>query len=358
MAILKNDRYRFPNSFDEPLTSQQPSASIFLDIEYISNGVSYRGLNIVLDSSKVVDKVKYGIYQQGIITYVEVYSDSGWIDSNNRDITISRNYTQSVPSWWIYELGVKKGIRGVRTFNTTITTTISGTYTEYFYFINNNTRYNQFKISRVGSQTLIQYDTTNVYISAWQSTQYKTIDIGGEYQYISPLICDLILDNSSEETSYGFSIELLQSSCEKNRINKINYLSDVASVRGVLRDNSSIVNPSILIELNFGSSATPTFNYAYIPFFNRYYFITDITSVENGLWLVTMKCDVLMTYKDGILTLNGMISRQENDYNPYLIDKQVPISNDPEYSVIDYGNVVFNKEPEELHNYVMCAIRN
>ena len=44
-------------------------------------------------------------------------------------------------------------------------------------------------------------------------------------------------------------------------------------------------------------------NYVYIPDFGRYYFVTDIEIKNNGLFRISLKEDVLMSYKD-ILTNN------------------------------------------------------
>ena len=61
-----------------------------------------------------------------------------------------------------------------------------------------------------------------------------------------------------------------------------------------IKSRSSIVNPFIELKTN------PTaFNYCYIPSFNRYYYISDIT-FDSGLWLVTCRIDVLATYKTEI----------------------------------------------------------
>ena len=113
----------------------------------------------------------------------------------------------------------------------------------------------------------------------------------------------------------SFTIDLMYNGDEINKINK-SPVSRLA-LTGTLREESSIVDPVILIEYQ---GTLTNVNYAHIPEFNRWYFITDITSVRTGLWRVAMHCDVLKTYSEGILGSTGVIARQENMFNLYLDD--------------------------------------
>src|SRR5699024_8337740 len=46
---------------------------------------------------------------------------------------------------------------------------------------------------------------------------------------------------------------------------------------------------------------TKDYNYAYIPAFERYYFIENITLQSNNINVLTLKVDVLKTYENEIL---------------------------------------------------------
>ena len=109
---------------------------------------------------------------------------------------------------------------------------------------------------------------------------------------------------------------------ELNVINKT--LSSQLELDCTLRDSCNILDPSIFIRKTNadGGSAIPSYNYAYIPEFNRYYFITDITSVNNQLWRIDMHVDVLMSYKDNILAQEVYVLRNENEYNEFLPDSE------------------------------------
>lgn len=96
-------------------------------------------------------------------------------------------------------------------------------------------------------------------------------------------------------------------------------LTQIIQLGGYLREPSSIMSPVITLQ-DIPMTDIIKANYAYIDDFQRYYFITDITSERENLVRVSMKCDVLMTYAEQILENTGVIARQENEWNLYLND--------------------------------------
>lgn len=100
---------------------------------------------------------------------------------------------------------------------------------------------------------------------------------------------------------------------EKNKINKT--LETPFTLSGDLKGETSVINPVIMIE-----HGNPTgYNYAYIPEFNRYYFISEITSVRTGLWRVSMVVDVLMSFKTQIMNVPVILSdSEEHESEMYL----------------------------------------
>ena len=116
----------------------------------------------------------------------------------------------------------------------------------------------------------------------------------------------------------SFSIVFSTNARPFNRIDE--ELTTVITATGTLRDGASILNPEIEIESALTESIVGNINYAYIEVFGRYYFVTDIKTEINGLWVVSMHVDVLMTYKDAIRGQNAVVARQEEQYNMYLDD--------------------------------------
>ena len=122
-------------------------------------------------------------------------------------------------------------------------------------------------------------------------------------------------------------IRLYASQFEKNKVVKNVRNMIRGTFNGTLRERCSIIEP--VITLN-ATEEIPMYrilesNYAYIPEFNRYYFITDMEVVNNNLVTVYMRVDVLNSFSDEIKNLSVMVSRQEYIYDNSLLDDKVPI---------------------------------
>lgn len=145
-----------------------------------------------------------------------------------------------------------------------------------------------------------------------------------------------IMLEDEQEIPTSFRMSLYQMNCEKNTVDKTPYLVFVETLSGTLRESCSIVSPIITFE----SSVVPSFNYVYLPSFNRYYFVNEITNIKNGLWQVSLRCDVLTSFKDIIRSQTCIVARNEYDYNKLIKDEQrlVEDSNVFEVKTInDYG---------------------
>lgn len=110
------------------------------------------------------------------------------------------------------------------------------------------------------------------------------------------------------------NITFYKNSSEKEKIGKS--LSSGLTLSGNLRDECSITSPSILVE----ATSLVDYNYCYIPEFKRYYFISDIVSVRNNLWRVSLKCDVLESFKSDILNSSCIVNKQQNQSYSNNID--------------------------------------
>ena len=98
------------------------------------------------------------------------------------------------------------------------------------------------------------------------------------------------------------NILLYKTTNANNDLNKT--ISDKVELVGALREASSVIAPSILIQSN-----PIGYNYAYIPEFGRYYYIKNITAFRKGAYIVDLKCDVLMSFREEILHMSGVVSR-------------------------------------------------
>lgn len=134
-------------------------------------------------------------------------------------------------------------------------------------------------------------------------------------------------------------ITLYKTSEENNKIDKT--LSEPYNMSGSLRNESSVIRPSILIEIE-----NPTkYNYMYIPDFGRYYFIKEMTAVRTNLWRLDCEVDVLKSYANEIKTLTVIIDKNK-DYsrtNQYLDDGSFIIENKNTIEIKNF-NSGFNDE--------------
>ena len=112
----------------------------------------------------------------------------------------------------------------------------------------------------------------------------------------------------------AFTISLFKTASENNRVVKV--LTDEKQLSGELRNQTSVLNPTIRIESADNISG---YNYCYISEFGRYYYITDIVSVRTNCWVVSLRCDVLMSYKNEIQSMNVILNNtQETGLSNYL----------------------------------------
>ena len=91
------------------------------------------------------------------------------------------------------------------------------------------------------------------------------------------------------------------------KINKS--ITPVATLTGALRGESNVVNPIVRIE----GVNIPSFNYAYIPEFRRYYFARDVRVVRNNVFDISLQSDVLMSFDINAVT--GVVIESSNGNN-------------------------------------------
>lgn len=115
----------------------------------------------------------------------------------------------------------------------------------------------------------------------------------------------------------AFPIVFYTQSSTVNTINKVK--TSIMTVTGTALEPMSIQSPVIKVKVD---AALKPANYCYIAMFSRYYFIQDI-SYNAGFMEIQMKVDELESFKTDILAYNGIIERQQYDYNLYLEDNEM-----------------------------------
>lgn len=121
-------------------------------------------------------------------------------------------------------------------------------------------------------------------------------------------------------------IKLYLNASEPNKVHKA--LNLIAEVDGTLRDGSSVINPSVLIESDVNYSLV---NYIEIPEFGRKYFVVDNTVSYNHLWNLDCHVDVLTTYYEFYSKIPCIAARNEKQYNLFLPDDRFLVNANRNY---------------------------
>lgn len=80
----------------------------------------------------------------------------------------------------------------------------------------------------------------------------------------------------------------------------------------VLKQKSNTINFDLTLNKKIDNF---NYNYCYIPKLNKYYFINNVTIINNNVILLSLKVDVLMSYKNILLETKARIKECDNNYN-------------------------------------------
>lgn len=118
---------------------------------------------------------------------------------------------------------------------------------------------------------------------------------------------------------------------KKNSTAQPNITSATTLTSVQLKDDTGIMNPVLLINPNNAALPVPFvpsgFNYAHIPSFGRYYFVTDWTW-RKGLWECALSVDVLASFRTAIGNTSAYVERSAYASNGNIIDNLYPAKTD------------------------------
>lgn len=114
------------------------------------------------------------------------------------------------------------------------------------------------------------------------------------------------------------NLKIRKCTSEEIRLTKTFIANVDVTLEGVFRENEDILNPIITVETSTNLS---DFNYVEITQFGRSYFMRPEV-VNNKLWRLHCRVDVLSTYATGIKNSDALVKRTEaNDkINFYIND--------------------------------------
>lgn len=115
----------------------------------------------------------------------------------------------------------------------------------------------------------------------------------------------------------------------------------------VFKDGADIVNPIITLAIDY--STVSAYNYAYM--LNRYYWITAKNMLRSGYCVLTLKTDVLATYKSAIGNSDLYILRSSAQSDGNINDALYPIKYDPLFSF----DTIFSEPNSGVYVVTMAA---
>lgn len=89
------------------------------------------------------------------------------------------------------------------------------------------------------------------------------------------------------------------------------------NVNCALKNSTSISNPTFILTVE-------NFNISYVKWDERFYFVTNISSLRNGVIELSCTIDVLATYKKQILQTIAYIECSTSKFNSNLLDTRIP----------------------------------
>ena len=101
---------------------------------------------------------------------------------------------------------------------------------------------------------------------------------------------------------------------------------DFLEVDCTLKNGTSIVNPTIQLQLAFNSDYS-NYNYCHIPDFGRYYYIRDLVW-NNSIAEFVLVSDIMASFKSDIASFTGLAVRLSANYDGFIADNIVVPTDD------------------------------
>ena len=168
-----------------------------------------------------------------------------------------------------------------------------------------------------GDSQVLSFSSTSTYVTFRAEMPQNYIMFQGILDAISLGIVELLQDDDEK----GMSVVTYRQVSDNDKLDK--ELVAVGLMKGNLNHSIGLRSMDLDIE-GYGRD----FNYVYLPKFSRYYYVDSIELASAEITRLHLKEDVLMSHKDLIRSQTAFIERQENVYDPDLVDEMVKYSYD------------------------------
>lgn len=117
-------------------------------------------------------------------------------------------------------------------------------------------------------------------------------------------------------------ITLYSSAADPRDLYKGTHLTQIAVVDAEPFFPIQVTTPIFRLAYN---QSFKSINYCYVPELGRYYFISRMTLESGNAMIIYCDCDVLMSFRNDILNLDCICTRNEYDFDKY-IQEDIPCS--------------------------------
>lgn len=147
------------------------------------------------------------------------------------------------------------------------------------------------------------------------------------------------------------TIQLYSNKSQENVVDK--NIELVATLKGNFRRSVNLDTPSITIQ----NTKFYSYNYCYIVDLGLYYYIDNITIINNKCIELSLREDVLMSHKGYIKTIECIVARNEYDYNEYLADEEIATTIDVtnDYDVV-MDSPFLNSMDRDIYPYNIVVL--
>lgn len=149
------------------------------------------------------------------------------------------------------------------------------------------------------------------------------------------------------------NMTLIITNSDRKQLKKsIDKKAEITTMR--IKEPCSVIKPIVQIDKSHVDKTWAQINYAYIPDFKRYYFIDNITLLNDGILELELSIDVLMTYAEDLLPLQLEIVRSSSLNSKLYIDPEMPLQAN---KLLSYKKIGLFPESvgEQTNNYYLTV---
>lgn len=125
-------------------------------------------------------------------------------------------------------------------------------------------------------------------------------------------------------------------------------LTTVGTATGEFRATVDVLRPTFTVKPDQVGEA----NYCYIEGLQRYYYITGKRKLTTGLTELSLYCDVRKSFYIELLLNKGIVERNTNNYDMYLLDPRVPIDSRKNLNMYSFSDP-FADQTRAVHMQVL-----